>query len=148
MIEDFENNFQGGGQPQVNYWSLLEGIHVPTLKKNMTLTFGTKEGQEEFKEWLSKHAPAMFEQYINALQQNKPEAVITSLNDFGMYCFVSMKYKMGKVIKAEDKPIQTTETQKEVEDKFQEDNVSSAVDDLFNELGFEVGDDDPESPTP
>lgn len=143
MSEDFEEDFEEEGEG-IDYFSIMKQASGVDLIEAMDRLMKNDKDGEKLQNWMMKHQMSLKEQYMRAIENENELALKISLHDFGINVYVIMNsndvYLSGEKerTKVEQKP-QSTKLQKELEERFTDENIASAIDEL---TGGEYTDDD------
>jgi len=147
-MSDIEGSLEP--KPGKNYWEKLNSVSPLAIKRRIAEVLSKDPKMVNFKSWMEKEGPEVYDSYVQAIKNNYPPAMVTSFNDFCLYCFVLENHGSGLSHSegSSEPPIQTTAHQKEIKEKFTDENIEKGVADFCDELGIYTEDELPPDQKP
>lgn len=114
-----------------DYWKVLENVDKLQLLLNLKNMHIEDPELKQLSEWIKDKQEGILKSYIKGIEELRSMAFNLSLHDFGLFLYIAMKYKggTGSSTKLELKP-QSMQLQKELEDRFSQDNIENAIKEL------------------
>jgi hypothetical protein len=110
-----------------DYWKELEGLDRLELLEKVS-KFLNDPNKDQFTEWISERQEGILNSYIKGIKAGRQNAFNLSLHDFGVFLYISMRYKGGMIKgeKGELKP-QTIKLQKELDQLYTPENIENEL---------------------